>query len=31
MAIRIPYGIDPDEVWELDYCAEVARVKRRAL
>lgn len=29
MAIRIPYGIDPDEVWELDFCAEVARMKAR--
>lgn len=25
MAIRIPYGIDVDEVWELDFCAESAR------
>lgn len=29
MAIRIPYGIDPEEVWELDFCAEVARMKAR--
>ncbi len=29
MAIRIPYGIDPDEVWEVDYCAEVARTRAR--
>jgi hypothetical protein len=27
MAIRIPYGIDPDEVWDLDFCAEVTRGK----
>lgn len=25
MAIRIPYGIDPDETWDVDFCAEVAR------
>jgi len=24
MAIRIPYGIDPDETWELDLCAALA-------
>ena len=29
MAIHIPYGIDPDEIWEVDYCAEVARTRSR--
>ncbi len=29
MAIRIPYGIDPDEVWDLDFCAEMARGRAR--
>lgn len=29
MAIRIPYGIDPDEIWDLDFCAEVARGRAR--
>lgn len=30
MALRIPYGVDPDETWEVDYVQESARRLIRA-
>ena len=29
MAVRIPFGIDPAERWDIDYCADAARSRRR--